>query len=78
MSIAQDIVQRIERLPAELQQEVSDFVDFLIEKRQVKKGRTLRQDWAGALSDYADQYTSAELQEKALEWRDDDSDSSRK
>ena len=51
--------------------EVRDFVDFLLEKRSRKSGRKLRQDWAGALEDYRGQYTSLELQKKALEWRGD-------
>lgn len=63
--------ERIKELPADLQQEVADFVEFLLEKRARKRGRKLRQDWAGALSDYRDQYTSLELQKKAMEWRGD-------
>ncbi len=59
------------KLPPGLQQEVLDFAHFLLEKRTRKSGRKLRQDWAGALSDYRDQYTSLELQKKSLEWRDD-------
>jgi hypothetical protein len=46
-------------------------VNFLIEKKARKRGKKLRQDWAGALKGYRDQYTSLELQEKALEWRGD-------
>ncbi len=65
------IEQMIKELPAELQREVLDFVEFLTEKRARKKGRRLRQDWAGALREYRDQYTSLELQKKALEWRGD-------
>ena len=61
----------IKELPPELQKEVHDFVQFLLERRMRKHGRTLRQDWAGALRDYRDQYTSLELQKKALEWRGD-------
>jgi len=61
--------ERIKELPADLQQEVADFVEFLLEKRARKRGRTLRQDWAGALSDYRDQYISLELQKKAMEWQ---------
>ena len=63
--------ERIKELPADLQEEVADFVEFLLEKRARKRGRKLRQDWAGALSDYRDQYTSLELQQKAMEWRGD-------
>jgi len=51
--------------------EVRDFVEFLLERRVCKRGRKLRQDWAGALRKYRDQYTSLELQKKALEWRGD-------
>lgn len=58
-------------LPPDLQKEVEDFARFLIEKRLKKQGKRLRQDWTGALRDYRDQYTSLELQKKALEWRGD-------
>jgi len=61
----------MKQVPPELQEEVRDFVDFLLEKRSRKSGRKLRQDWAGALEDYRGQYTSLELQKKALEWRGD-------
>jgi hypothetical protein len=37
----------------------------------VKHGKKLRQDWAGALRDFRDQYTSLELQKKSLDWRGD-------
>lgn len=61
----------IKELPPDLQQEVEDFVQFLRERRARKEGRKLRQDWAGSLKAYRDQYTSLELQKKALEWRGD-------
>ena len=65
------IEEMVAKLPPELQQEVEDFVQFLIEKRARKAGKKLRQDWAGALREYRDQYTAIELQKKALEWRGD-------
>ncbi|AZK60217.1 hypothetical protein Daudx_1674 [Candidatus Desulforudis audaxviator] len=58
-------------LPPELQREAEDFIRFLLEKRAKKTGKRLRQDWAGALKDFREQYTSLELQKKALEWRGD-------
>ena len=58
-------------LPPEFQEEVRDFVQFLLGKRGQKPGRTLRQDWAGALREYREQYTALELQQKALQWRGD-------
>ena len=66
-----NLEERIKELPPELHQEVMDFVDFLLEKRGRRPGRKLRQDWAGALKDYREQYTSLELQKKALKWRGD-------
>lgn len=36
-----------------------------------KSARKLKQNWAGGLSDYREQYTSLQLQKKALEWRGD-------
>jgi mRNA-degrading endonuclease RelE of RelBE toxin-antitoxin system len=69
--ITRRIEKMIEQLPSELQKEVENFVQLLIEKRGRKAGKKLRQDWAGALRDYRDKYTSLELQKKALEWRGD-------
>jgi len=48
---------------------VRDFVEFLLAKEPQRKNRKLRQDWAGILRDYRQQYTALELQQKALEWR---------
>ena len=67
----QTLKDLIEQLPPELQEEVRDFVQFLLNKKVHKRGRKLRQDWAGALREYRSQYTSLELQRKALEWRGD-------
>ncbi|MBM4287818.1 MAG: DUF2281 domain-containing protein [Deltaproteobacteria bacterium] len=66
-----NLEERIKELPPELHQEVMDFVEFLLTKRGRKPGKKLRQDWAGALKDYREQYTSLELQKKGLEWRGD-------
>ncbi|MBU4373057.1 MAG: DUF2281 domain-containing protein [Euryarchaeota archaeon] len=65
------IEQKIKELPPELQHEVEDFIEFLIERRKAKSGKKLQQDWAGALRDFRDQYTSLELQKKSLHWRGD-------
>jgi len=61
----------VKELPPALQKEVRDFVEFLLGKKAKQRGQKLRQDWAGALKDYRDRYTSLELQKKALEWRGD-------
>jgi hypothetical protein len=65
------IEELINKLPPDLQKEVEDFARFLLERRAHKRDAKLRQDWAGALRAYRDQYTSLELQQKALEWRGD-------
>jgi len=59
----------IDKLPPELQSEVRDFVEFLLEKKMRKAKKKPKFDWAGALKDLRDQYTSVELQHKIVEWR---------
>lgn len=66
------IEEKVKQLPPELQQEVLDFIDFLIAKKGTKKNKKKKPklDWMGGLKEYRDQYTAVELQKKALEWRD--------
>ncbi len=61
----------LEQLTPEQEKEVQDFAQFLIEKKGRVKGKKVGQSWAGAMRKYRDQYTSLELQKKALEWRGD-------
>ena len=65
----QPLKQLIDQLPPELQQEVQDFVEFLLERRAKKTKKKPKFDWAGALKDLRDRYTSVELQHKITEWR---------
>ena len=65
----QTLKELIEKLPPELQQEVQDFVEFLLEKRAKRPKRKPKFDWAGALRDLRDRYSSVELQHKIAEWR---------
>jgi len=68
----QTLKEMVEQLPPELQEEVRDFVEFLLERRaaklKAKKREELKLDWRGALRDLRDKYTSVELQHKVLEW----------
>jgi hypothetical protein len=64
------IEEMVKNLPPDLHQEIEDFIEFLINKRVQKPAGKLRQDWADALKDYRNKYTSLELQKKALEWRE--------
>lgn len=65
------IEELVKELPPDLQEEVREFAQFLLEKRARGKRKYLRQTWAGGLKEFRDQYTSLELQRKALEWRGD-------
>ncbi len=65
----QDLKEVIEQLPPELQQEVRDFVKFLLEKRCKRAKGQPNFGWAGALKELRDKYTSVELQHKIVEWR---------
>ena len=37
----------VRELPPDLRDEVRDFAEFLLSKQARRRGRTLRQDWAG-------------------------------
>lgn len=65
------LAELVNELPPDTQAEVRDFIEFLLAKNQRKNVSKLRLDWAGALSEYREQYTSLELQQKALDWRGD-------
>jgi len=58
----------VQSLPSELQQQVRDFVEFLLEKRKRPRGKPTF-EWAGAFKDLREQYTSVELQHKISDWR---------
>ena len=69
--LVKPLAELVQQLPPNIQAEVRDYVEFLLAKHQRKLGGKLRQDWAGVLRNYRDQYTSLELQQKALDWRGD-------
>ena len=63
------IEEMVKQLPEDLQQEVKDFIRFLLEKRSARKKGKPSFKWAGALKDLRHQYTSVDLQHKIAEWR---------
>ncbi|RME50545.1 MAG: DUF2281 domain-containing protein [Caldilineae bacterium] len=67
---AKPLEELIRELPPSLRAEVRDFVEFLLSKRGRPQGRRLRQDWAGALRAYRQQYSSVQLQHLAAKWRE--------
>jgi len=64
----QIVHEKIEELQPEQFTEVADFVEFLLEKKQKRKQNKLRLSWANSLQQYRNDFTSLELQKKALEW----------
>ncbi len=61
--------EKLRMLPPDLQQEVLDFVEFLLRKWEQKPRSRPQFDWAGALQDLKDQYTSVDLQHQIAKWR---------
>jgi len=57
----------IHDLSPELQAEVRQFVESLLNRREIQPKRKLRQDWANAVTE--NEYSSVELQHMALQWR---------
>jgi uncharacterized protein len=64
-----EIERLINSLPPELIPQVEEYVSSMLQRREKKQGRKLRQDWAGALAEFREQYTSIQLQKMAVEWR---------
>jgi hypothetical protein len=63
------IEERVKELPPDLKREVEKFVDSLERKRRKRPGAKVKMEWAGALKDLRQKYTSVELQHKISEWR---------
>jgi len=66
-----EIESKIQELPENLKKEVLDYIDFLHMKYKNKdrKPKGFKFDWEGSLSEVKNEFTSVELQHKALEWR---------
>jgi len=62
-----DIESKINQLTPGLIEELDRYLDYLVNKRVIRKPGKLRQDWAGGLKDI--KMSSIELQKKALDWR---------
>lgn len=67
--IAYPLDEIVRMLPVDIRQEVRDFIEFLLAKRQRKKRSQPGFEWAGALRDLGSRYTSVELQHEILTWR---------
>ena len=67
MRTIKNIETKINQLTPDLINELDNYLDYLINKRSIKKSRKLTQDWAGGLK--GESYNSIDLQKKALDWR---------
>ena len=70
-AIPKPLEELVKELPPDMRAEVREFVLLLLTKRDRRTSGTLRQDWAGALRESREQYTSLELERQALDWRGD-------
>lgn len=61
----------VRELPPDSQAKVRQFVRTLPRPTRDRASHKLTQNWAGALSEYREEFTSLELQKKALQWRGD-------
>lgn len=63
----------VQELPPDAQEVVRDLVELLLSRSKdgpdPKVQRPLRQDWAGALRAWREEYTSLDLQHRASDWR---------
>ena len=66
---AKPINEMIDELPPERQAEVRDFVEFLLAKQRLRQRRKPQFDWAGALKEMRDEYTSVDLQHEITRLR---------
>ena len=66
-----ELAETIRILSPEAQRQVMDFIRRLTGTSKPLPGSQLKQNWAGALRRYRQQYTSLDLQRKAFEWRGD-------
>lgn len=66
-----EIELKTQQLPEALRREVLDYMEFLVKKHKIKKSVAKKNkfDWEGGLFDIREEFSSVELQHKALEWR---------
>lgn len=67
MRAFESLETKIKQLTPELVDELDNYLNYLLDKKKVDKKGKLTQNWAGGLKDV--DYSSVELQKKALDWR---------
>jgi hypothetical protein len=66
-----EIQLKTQQLPEALRREVLDYMEFLVKKHKMKKSvaKKFKFDWEAGLFGIREEFSSVELQHKALEWR---------
>jgi hypothetical protein len=67
MRAIKNIESKINQLTPGMIDELDKYLDYLINRKVIRKSKRLKQDWVGGLKDV--KMTSIELQKKALDWR---------
>ena len=67
MRAIKNIESKINQLTPGMIDELDKYLDYLINRKVIRKSKRVKQDWAGGLKDV--KMTSIELQKKALDWR---------
>ena len=70
-TVTKSLEELINELPPDMHIEVRDFIEFLLTKREQRSESALRQDWAGALREHRQEYSSLDLERRAMDWRGD-------
>ena len=65
----ESIDEMVNELAPGQQAEVRDFVEFLLTRQRSSPRRKPQFDWAGALREMRDDYTSVDLQHEIARWR---------
>ena len=63
-------LRSVVKLPLAFKDKEVEIIVLPVKSKEQKR-KKLSQDWANALKDQKEKYTSLELQKKALDWRGD-------
>ena len=66
-----ELVELIEKLSLSFKRRYRDFAQFLLERWARKQERKPKFEWAGALKELRDRYTSVDLQHEISRWREE-------
>ena len=68
-SSSSSVEEKIQTLPPDLRAEAIHYIDELVKRSKKRSSKTFRCAAEGTLADLGNNYSSVDLQHKALEWR---------